>query len=306
MVSENIVSKTTTFINTRKLSKTLFQPLIMLWCEPTMPCQLLWEWFCKTAYCDTIPLHLWPCNLLVLNQFLASLENRPIVLLERFQGNSNRIELQRVKSKHDIFPVKIKLSNKIIIRPNHIHLQKSEAETLTKEAFLDRLGLNAKPKIPVLSISKSVNPLTGAKVFALANKSLPVIGFSKQNRLVIERAPVRSSSILLSPSKPRTMKGQNSLDLSITSNDSESVEDPSDDLLNIDLSSPMGLKLKSLVSSQCQKCSTIRYYDHYCNKIQTQADRRSLRSQTTYCKYKNKILMITIIPSDVGMAAWRF
>ena len=228
--------------------------------------------------------------------FVANRESCPIVLLERFEENHKPPTPKTVNappSKIVKPTIRNLLSQEqgISSRPGILlYVLKPTPQPITQEDFLGGLGLKLKPRIPVLSISKKVNPVTGAKVFSVANKTNSVEANSLFRHdcsliLNLKRPTLQRSCSLLSPIKPKPMIGQPSLDTSITSTDSESLEEPSNELLQIDVSSPMGTKLKSLVSSQCQKCSTIRYYDQYCNRIQTQADSRSLRSQTTYCKY---------------------
>ena len=164
--------------------------------------------------------------------------------------------------------------------------------------FFSSIGLRATNSIPILSIKKSVDHTTGAPVFTLARKAVPVSASSvpkdiPQTEDSSSRQSISSSNaMLLSPGIPTLLLERITLNSTNTNPDEAGESNLVDELLHVDLCSPMGVKLKSLLASHCDECSTIRHYDSYCNQVQTKSDSRSLRSQTSYCKFKHQTSLV--------------
>ena len=162
--------------------------------------------------------------------------------------------------------------------------------------FFSSIGLRATNSIPILSIKKSVDHTTGAPVFTLARKAVSASSVPKeipQTEDSSSRQSISSSNaMLLSPGIPTLLLERITLNSTNTNPDEAGESNLVDELLHVDLCSPMGVKLKSLLASHCDECSTIRHYDSYCNQVQTKSDSRSLRSQTSYCKFKHQTSLV--------------
>ena len=162
--------------------------------------------------------------------------------------------------------------------------------------FFSSIGLRATNSIPVLSIKKSVDHTTGAPVFTLARKAVSVSSVPKNIPQTENPSSQQSIStpnaMLLSPGIPKLLLERITLNSTNTNPDEAGESNVVDEFLHVDLCSPMGVKLKSLLSNHCAKCSTIRHYDSFCNRVQTKSDSRSLRSQTSYCKFKHETSLV--------------
>ena len=156
--------------------------------------------------------------------------------------------------------------------------------------FFGSIGLRATKSIPILSIKKSVDHTTGAPVFTLDRKAVSFSSVPKDIPQTADSSSRQSIStsnaMLLSPGVPKLLLERITLNSTNTNPDEAGESNLIDELLHVDLCSPMGVKLKSLLANHCAKCSTIRHYDSFCNRVQPKSDSRSLRSQTSYCKFK--------------------
>lgn len=214
-----------------------------------------------------------------------------MILLERLKdGHISSISKQHPQQRGSTKANQSLLSNTLNVRraPSVI----VEPKPQTQESFLSSLGLKSNQKSPVLPVANIKQPqgLTFTVVHR-TNSSIILIRQPTANIVSenLQRTPNKLKSLLLAPLKPKGTPVQSMLNESIDSISSETHEDHGEDLLDIDICSPLGMRMKSTISNVCTKCSTIRDYDQYCNRMQTAEDSRSLRSQTTYCKCEYRV-----------------
>ena len=205
---------------------------------------------------------------------------QPIVLLERF----HEPKCYLVRKPTGLLDKSGRLSEQWEIKPyprKQVLAAKKQDPTLTRANFARGLDLRSCAETPKGRIKKRVVPvLTISLAKPKRRRTLSEASGNMESHV----NNGNTSRFLLSPATPKNNHvAENVCETPEVDSDSE---DDTEDLLNVDITSPLGQRLTpALEKRNLGTSTTIKDFDHYCNQTGAIAEEnRRLRSQTNYCK----------------------
>ncbi|XP_067929573.1 uncharacterized protein [Watersipora subatra] len=213
---------------------------------------------------------------------------QPLVILERFVEDRCSVFLKPLD-----FCIRLNkdfgISKDLSHSPSSIKKgqNRKPAAKLTQKTFLQNFNLHPKNDSQVTGRKRNNVALS-----ALSGKrSRKTLCETSEDLLQISNSSygVKSGCYMLSPTatRCRTVDLKDRDDQSIKSDCSALSEctDSTSDILEIDLTSPLGQRLSPLLDNfQLKGVVAVNNYDRYCNQTEVKTeDNRSLRSKTLYC-----------------------
>lgn len=189
-----------------------------------------------------------------------------------------------------ITPLRLKISVSRN-RPNQPLRRKQPVLPPTCGQFLSQLGLKSKSEKVTADSSARASPgfvmpvrrqRTCSIGSTITENTCSMLSPLSPNRIATRINPLFVVSEQSEPMEQSEPLEQSEDDTTIGSEDNDAI----DDILDIDLTSPLGQKLSpALAEHQWEGMGVITNYDQYCNQLpSTSEESRALRSKTPYCK----------------------